>query len=217
MREDEKPAAQGPATREHLLAVALRLFAEHGIAQVSNRRVALEAGTGNNYAVGYHFGSRRGLIKEILGRHQAAVEPLRAARLAQARRTGEAGDYVGGLILPLTEHLAALPVPTFYARFVQQALADPDASALCHASNNASPSVTEIRGWLRENTEDLAPAVLAARSRLITLLATHTCAQHEAELHHGSPRAFDSWQEVGAFLTASVTGLLAPPRRAACA
>ncbi|MEV1011998.1 helix-turn-helix domain-containing protein [Streptomyces sp. NPDC049881] len=217
MREDRKPAARGPATRDQLLAVALRLFAEHGIAQVSNRRIAVEAGTGNNYAVGYHFGSRDGLIEEILRRHQAAVEPLRAARLARARGTGRAADYVGCLILPLTDHLAALPPPTHHARFVQQALADPGASALCHASGNGSPSVTEIRRWLRDNTEDLAPAVLAARSRLITLLTTHTCAQHEAELHHGTPRAFDTWQDVGAFLTASVTGLLAPPRRAACA
>ncbi|WP_272459542.1 TetR/AcrR family transcriptional regulator [Polyangium jinanense] len=47
----------GSETREVILAAAERLFAEHGVAAVSNRQVSEAAGQGNNFAVGYHFGT----------------------------------------------------------------------------------------------------------------------------------------------------------------
>ena len=48
-----------------LVIAAERLFARHGFDGVSLRQIAAEAGSGNNSAVHYHFGSKHGLIATI--------------------------------------------------------------------------------------------------------------------------------------------------------
>jgi AcrR family transcriptional regulator len=50
----------------HLKAVALRLFAERGVDGVTVREIAEAAGQKNHAAVGYHFGSKEGLIRELI-------------------------------------------------------------------------------------------------------------------------------------------------------
>lgn len=52
-----------------LVLAAERLFAAHGIDGVSLRQIAAEAGSGNNSAVHYHFGTKHGLIAAIF-RHR---------------------------------------------------------------------------------------------------------------------------------------------------
>jgi AcrR family transcriptional regulator len=61
-------SAPSPSARRLVLA-AERLFATHGIDGVSLRQIAAEAGSGNNSAVHYHFGSKHGLIAAIF-RHR---------------------------------------------------------------------------------------------------------------------------------------------------
>ena len=57
------------ASALRLVLAAERLFARHGIDGVSLRQIAAEAGSGNNSAVHYHFGSKHGLIAAIF-RHR---------------------------------------------------------------------------------------------------------------------------------------------------
>jgi AcrR family transcriptional regulator len=57
------------ASALRLVVAAERLFARHGIDGVSLRQIAAEAGTANNSAVHYHFGSKHGLIAAIF-RHR---------------------------------------------------------------------------------------------------------------------------------------------------
>jgi AcrR family transcriptional regulator len=53
------------ASALRLVVAAERLFAQHGIDGVSLRQVAADAGSSNNSAVHYHFGSKHGLIAAI--------------------------------------------------------------------------------------------------------------------------------------------------------
>ena len=53
------------ASAMRLVVVAERLFARHGIDGVSLRQIAAEAGSANNSAVHYHFGSKQGLVASI--------------------------------------------------------------------------------------------------------------------------------------------------------
>ena len=60
-------AAPATASALRLVVTAERLFALHGIDGVSLRQIAAEAGSANNSAVHYHFGTKDGLIEAIFG------------------------------------------------------------------------------------------------------------------------------------------------------
>ncbi len=68
---------RGQKTRERLLDAAERLFAEYGFSETSLRAVTSEAGA-NLAAVGYHFGSKADLLREVVRR---VVRPLHAEQL----------------------------------------------------------------------------------------------------------------------------------------
>jgi len=70
-------------TRQRLLQVAERLFAERGFRYVTVREIC-RAARANVAAVNYHFGDKLGLYREIV---QSAVERMRATTDA-ARRAG---------------------------------------------------------------------------------------------------------------------------------
>lgn len=69
--------SRGQKTRERLLDAAERLFAEYGFSETSLRAVTSEAGA-NLAAVGYHFGSKADLLREVVRR---VVRPLHAEQL----------------------------------------------------------------------------------------------------------------------------------------
>ncbi len=74
---------QEAATRERVLDVAERLFAEHGYAEASIRRLAAEAGV-NLGAVNYHFVTKEALYLAVLTRRFDDVHRRRVERLAAA-------------------------------------------------------------------------------------------------------------------------------------
>jgi len=53
------------STRQRILVVAERLFAERGIGFVSVRDITTEA-RANTAAINYHFGSKDGLLEAII-------------------------------------------------------------------------------------------------------------------------------------------------------
>ena len=71
------------ATRDRLLKVAERLFADRGFRKVTIREVC-RAAHANVAAVNYHFGDKLGLYREVL---QAAIDVMRATTDA-ARQAG---------------------------------------------------------------------------------------------------------------------------------
>src|SRR5215469_7131348 len=120
------------STQEAILAAAERLYAEHGMFAVSNRQVSEAAGQGNNAAVGYHFGTKTDLVRAIEQKHRGPIEQLRQQMVAQAlgetsanMASADMRDWVACLVRPLTDHLAALGNPTWYARFAAQVMTDP--------------------------------------------------------------------------------------------
>ena len=112
-------------TREAILSAAEWLFAERGMYAVSNRQISEAAGQGNNAAACYHFGTRTELLRAIESKHREPIEELRGRMLTDVGDSTELRDWVGTLVRPLTDHLAALGTPSWYARFAAQAMADP--------------------------------------------------------------------------------------------
>jgi AcrR family transcriptional regulator len=70
------PAADVEDTRERIMQVATQLFATNGFHSVSLRRLTQEANV-NLASVGYHFGSKEGLVAAIFAKH---CEPMMAHR-----------------------------------------------------------------------------------------------------------------------------------------
>jgi len=72
-------------TKERILDVAERLFAENGFKATSLRTITTEAGV-NLAAVNYHFGSKDALVREVLSRR---IRPLNRERFESLERLEE--------------------------------------------------------------------------------------------------------------------------------
>ncbi|MEV6301273.1 helix-turn-helix domain-containing protein [Actinoplanes sp. NPDC051861] len=198
---------QAEPARTALLDAAERLFALHGIAQISDRRIADAAGNTNHSAVRYYFSGRDGLLTALLLRHTTALEEPRAVMFEHSDSL--LGD-VRSLVLPVMRVLARLPQPTWRARFLGQALHDPGIRALFPAVGDAAPNTARI---LQSITERLAhldnPYVISARSGLITRIVVTTAADVEARAEHdgSDPR----WEAVAEFLCDAIAGMLQAP------
>jgi AcrR family transcriptional regulator len=85
MRLDRKIQPEAVAQMKR---VALRLFADRGVDGVTVREIALAAGQKNHAAVGYHFGSKEGLVRELVVDGAAAIDRLRNAMLDEMEARG---------------------------------------------------------------------------------------------------------------------------------
>ncbi|MGC4807907.1 TetR/AcrR family transcriptional regulator [Micromonospora sp. DT233] len=198
--------ARSAAARSALLDAAERLFAESGIAQVSDRRVAEAAGNTNHSAVHYYFGGREGLLTALITRHQDALEEPRRALFA---RSDSVLDDVRSLVMPYMDALASLPRPSWRARFLNQAINDPATAALMRRSAGSAPTAASIARSVAARLGHLDPGVIAGRASLITLIVATACAEVEARIERDGqdPR----WQSVGDFLSDAITGMLLAP------
>lgn len=106
-----------------MIEVAEKMISERGLDDVSMRDVATAAGQRNNSAVQYHFGSRDGLILQVLRRRIISLDSARRERLATVDEQGLGDDLhtlVGVLFEPIVELLRTHPEATHYARFLQR-------------------------------------------------------------------------------------------------
>ena len=193
-------------TRTRLLDTAERLFAEHGIANVSDRRVAEEAGSTNHSAVGYHFGGRRGLLRALVDRNVAALEDDR-------RRLFERSDSVLGdvyaMVLPFTTALGRLPVTSWRARFWDHALHEPSVRDVVHEAVAEAPTGHLVFRSVVARLDGVPHDVAEGRARLMTLIITSTCSEVEGKAARtGEPAP---WDQIGGFLADALTGLLQAP------
>lgn len=203
-------------TREAILTAAEKLFAEHGVYAVSNRQVSEAAGQGNNAAVGYHFGTKTDLVREIEHRHRVPIERLREQMVAEAGDSDQLRDWVGCLVRPLTDHLAELGNPSWYARFAAQAMADPAYHKIVVRDALSSPSLVHVIDRINRCLPDLPEDVHAERNVMARNLLMHTCAERERALAENASSSRSSWQTASVGLIDAIVGLwLAPVTPAA--
>ena len=94
-------------TRQSLYLAGLRRFASEGWHSARIRDIVADAGQGNDSAINYHFGSRRGLLAEILGRGVARMEAQRREDLRRWRtHPPDLAEAVRAVVAPLAALLA---------------------------------------------------------------------------------------------------------------
>jgi AcrR family transcriptional regulator len=163
------------ATALQLLLVAERLFAEHGFAGVSLRQIATEAGSANNSAVTYHFGSKEGLVEAIFA--------YRLPQLLQRRELLKARLHPGDLRARLEAHL--LPVFEMaesndgaYLSFLEQLERSPASRALL-GPREASQSQVEFIADVQALLPAIEEPVRTMRIHQVQMLSLHAAAERE--------------------------------------
>ena len=106
-------------TRSRLLREAERLFATRGIYRTTTREILDAAGQRNVSALSYHFGSRAGVLREILVRHGNPLDEERGELVARIGEDGGTRALVAALLIPLAGRLAT-PEGRDYLRIVAQ-------------------------------------------------------------------------------------------------
>jgi AcrR family transcriptional regulator len=107
------PPETALATKDKILDAAEELFAEHGFAETSLRRITTLAGV-NLAAVNYHFQSKESLILAVLRRR---IEPLNRIRIGMLDQLE--ASYPGNSVPPLESVLRIFFAPIIEAKFVQ--------------------------------------------------------------------------------------------------
>ena len=204
-------ADRASGTQEAILKAAERLYAEHGVFAVSNRQVSEAAGQGNNAAVGYHFGTKTDLVRAIEQKHRASIERLLERMVAGTGDSADLRDWVACLVCSLTEHLAELGNPTWYARFAAQALTDPAYQKIVIKDALASPSLVQVVDGITRCLPNLPMAVVTERNIMARNLMMHTCADFERAFAEGTAVPRTSWEAVGSGLIDAIVGLWRAP------
>lgn len=204
-------ADQANATRDLILTTAERLFAERGVYAVSNRQISEAAGQGNNAAVGYHFGTKTDLVRAVFRRHAPRVEEIRVRLLDGVGASRDVRDWADCLVRPVTEHLAALGSPTWYARFCAQAMTDPALRRILHEESLASAALRDAVDGLDRCLPDLPADVRAERADMARLLVVHTAAERERALAEGTSTPRATWQDATAGVVDAIVGLWLAP------
>ena len=201
-------AASPSASALRLVLAAERLFATHGIDGVSLRQIAGEAGSSNNSAVHYHFGSKHGLI--------AAIFRYRLPQISNERRLLAARCDPDDLRSRFEAHF--LPVLTMaeatdnhYVSFVEQIQRMDVAAAgdLLDLPEEGVRSNEEFRRDLHRLLAHLDEPIRQLRIEEGQLLCLHAAADRE--------RAVVSGADVGPFelfahsLFDGLAGFLAAP------
>ena len=207
-------SARSEGTRDSLLAAAEQLFAERGMYAVSNRQISDAAGQKNNAAVCYHFGSRTDLLRAIESKHRTPIEAIRTRMLAELGDSTELYDWVSSLVRPLTDHLADLGIPGFYARFAAQAMADPTCRDMVTRDAVASPQLAQTIDGIIRCMPELPKRIRFERIVMARNLLMHTCAEHEGALAVHGPDARSPWPLAAEGLIDVITGLWQAPIRA---
>jgi AcrR family transcriptional regulator len=91
-----------PSTKEQIVREAERLFARHGYDGVSLREIGVAAGSGNNSAVQYHFGSKEQLVVAIFEHRLGHIDERRGLLIAQVE-PHDLRSWVECYVLPLLE------------------------------------------------------------------------------------------------------------------
>jgi len=193
-------ALQGPppATALQLLLAAERLFAEHGLAGVSLRQISIEAGSSNNSAIRYHFGSKDDLLRAIFAYRISDLMQRRALLRARAN-PDDLRAQLEAHILPLIE-LAESP-DSSYVSFIEQLQRTGQVDVFIHQLD-AMRSQEEFISVMQRLLPHIPEPARSMRIQQAQDLAVHLAAERERAI-----RRDDAVVPFALFVSGVVDGL----------
>jgi AcrR family transcriptional regulator len=187
-----------PATALQLLLAAERLFAEHGLAGVSMRQISIEAGSSNNSAIQYHFGSKEDLLRAIFAYRLSDLMQRRALLRARAN-PDDLRAQLEAHVLPLIE-LAESP-DSSYVSFIEQLQRTGQVDVFVHQSD-AVKSQEEFTAGMQRLLPHIPEPARSMRIQQAQDLAVHLAAERERAI-----RRNDAGVPFALFVSGVVDGL----------
>lgn len=207
----DHPAEQRTASpRERLLVTAERLIAERGAA-VPLQEIVEAAGQRNRSAIGYHFGSREGLVTAILERRLSQLADRQVELLLDHERSGRPDD-VPALTDILVRPMFEVPYAdgsTHYASFLEQVRHLPEVTVRL-LDEARWPVVSIVTHRLHRALGDLAPDERQRRMGALTTVMAGLIADLEHDAHtRGVPMRTD--EAIVAATVGSIVAVLTAP------
>lgn len=183
----ETSATPRLSTVDRLIEVGERLFAEHGLDGVSLRQIAVEAGTSNNSAVRYHFGSKEALVTAII-KYRLPHIIQRREMLAARCDPEDLRSVLEAHLLPTVD--MAERTDNHYLMFVEQLQrygrgADHPFLRVSAPLRNSHRNFVCTAGSLLGHLPD---ALRAERIAAVTTLCLHASADRQRALRFGAPQ-----------------------------
>jgi AcrR family transcriptional regulator len=196
-------------TRSRLQREAERLFARHGVWQVTLREITQAAGQRNVSALNYHFGSREGVLDAILTRHGDPTDEARGVHLAAVGHEAPSRELMAALVVPYASHLGT-PEGRDYLRIVAQLTGQ--FSTWRDANPGVGPRLVEILGVLEGRPEEVPAALRRERVVEVIMLMTAALSERAKAIESGRELELDEPTFV-ANLTDVLVGILEAPVR----
>tara|TARA_R110000868_G_scaffold20217_3_gene85823 strand:- start:550 stop:1245 length:696 start_codon:yes stop_codon:yes gene_type:complete len=174
---------------EHLKQVACRLFAERGVDGVTVRQIAEAAGQKNHAAVGYHFGSKEHLIRELVLDGAMLIEARRDAWLNALEAKGKPARIrdILDILLRAAIEPPALGLADSYNRFVVMLAMTHKAFFVEVLGEQWSASYLRCLEHLRRLMPDMPAAVKTQRFRFMGAMMGSVLAARDEELWGETP------------------------------
>jgi AcrR family transcriptional regulator len=211
-----RPGSASARTREQLILAGERLFALHGIDNVSLRQINTEAGQRNSSAAHYHFGSKEALIRAIYDYRMDRIDQRRRALLDTLEAGGRDRDVralLSTLVQPLLEEVDDTPGGANYIRFLAQLFSHPSLELRTVLRSEFAESVGRIFYRLRMVLPTIPDELFAARFGFAWELTVSGLAERTRRLESAGPGGvIDTLPGlfVGNLLDATVALLTAP-------
>ena len=120
-------------------------------------------------------------------------------------------DWVACLVRPLTDHLADLGNPTWYARFAAQAMTDPAYHGIVVKDALSSPSLVEVVDGINRCLPDLPLAIRYRAQHHGPKPVDAQLRRPRACVRQGATVARTSWQAAGSGLIDAIVGMWLAP------
>jgi AcrR family transcriptional regulator len=167
-----------PSTKEQIVRVAERLFAERGLDGVSLRQIGAEAGNGNHSAVQYHFGSKEELVEAIFAFRLPHVAERRRI-LAAHRRPTDLRSCVECYVLPILEQ--GEERGSYYLSFVAMLQQSGDRDLLDRIPEQSRASTAEFRQQMETMLADLPEPLRSHRLGQALTFSIHASADRQRQ------------------------------------
>ena len=166
-------------TKQRILDVAERLFAENGFAGTSLRRIIAEAEV-NLAAVHYHFHSKEGLLEAVLMRRMVPLNQERLALLGAAeQKTASAGATLEDILTAFVEPPMRLILhPSgegrVFGKLIGRLHSETGGFFIELAKRHFGPAAERFRNALHRALPELAPDQLQWRIHFAVGAMAHT-------------------------------------------